>query len=286
MTAGERAVSSNGAALRSRDVDRFQAALFAPADRREGLFALYAFDDELDRIRHVVSQPMTGLIRLQWWRDALDGIAAGRPPLAHPVVEGLAHSAWPCLEGGWGRLHAAIDAREAEVEEVAPIQDLGGFDAWLQATGGGIGLAALELLGLAADPPVRERVASVGAALAAVRMLRALPADARAGRLLLPADRIEAAGVDLHAIVRGEPSAALSEVVGAVRERAERRLAAARAGPRAGRAALPVLLPAALAARRLERLRRAGDDPFTPALTRPLPFAPLRLLWCHLSGRI
>lgn len=278
-------LSLNGETVRTRDVDRFQAALFAPAERREGLFALYAFDDELDRIRHAVSQPMTGLIRLQWWRDALEGIAAGRQPLGHPVVEGLARHVWPRLGPSWDRLHLAIDAREAEVEEEAPIRDLAGLDGWLQATGGGIAAAALEVLG-ATHEETQARVRALGVALATLRLLKALPADSGAGRLLLPADRVEAKGVDLHAVVRGESSPALAEVVGEVRARAERALAAARAGPGVERGAAPLLLQATLAARRLERLRRAGDDPFAPALGRPLPFAPLRLLWCRLTGRL
>jgi len=285
MAAGASPLSENAGTLRTHDVDRFQATLFAPADRREALFALYAFDHELDRIRHAVSQPMPGLIRLQWWRDALDGIAAGRPPLAHPVVEGLARHVWPRLDGTWDQLQAAIDAREREVEEVAPIRDLAGLEGWLQATGGGLALAAFDVLGVR-DDRGRSRANALGVALAAVRLLKSLPADAHAGRLLLPADRVEAKGVDLHAVVRGEVSAGLAEVVGEVRALAERALADARAGPRADPAAAPLLLPATLAARRLDRLRRAGDDPFGRALDHPLPFAPLRLLWCRLSGRI
>lgn len=285
MASGDRRLSANAEALRALDVDRFQAALFAPPDRREGLFALFAFDLELDRIRHAVSQPMTGLIRLQWWRDALDGIAAGQPPHAHPVVEGLARHVWPAPQSAWNRLQAAIDAREAEIEEVAPIHDLAGLDGWLQATGGEIATAAVELLGVR-EQATQARVRALGGALAALRLLRSVPADARAGRLLLPADRVEAKGVDVHTVVRGEPSAGLAQVVGEVRALAERALQAARTGPRVDPAAAPLLLTAPLAARRLDRLRRAGDDPFDQALGRPLPFAPLRLLWCRVSGRI
>jgi phytoene synthase len=285
MAAGDSPLSENARTLKTHDVDRFQAALFAPAERREALFALYAFDHELDRIRHAVTQPMTGLIRLQWWRDALDGIAAGRPPLAHPVVSGLARHVWPRLGPGWDRLHAAIDAREAEVEEAAPIRDLVGLDDWLGATGGGMATAALEVLG-AHHEGAHSRAHALGVALATLRLLKSLPADAAAGRLLLPADRVEAKAVDLHTVVRGEPSPALAEVVGEVRALAERALAVTRAGPRVDRAVAPLLLPATLAARRLDRLRRAGDNPFDPALGRPMPLAPLRLLWCRLRGRV
>ena len=55
--------------IRRHDRDRFQTALFAPAARREALFALYAFNYEIARVREVVTEPMLGRIRLEWWRE-------------------------------------------------------------------------------------------------------------------------------------------------------------------------------------------------------------------------
>ena len=57
------------ALVRRHDRDRYQTALFAPADRREAIFALYAFNYEIARVREIVTQPMLGQIRLQWWRE-------------------------------------------------------------------------------------------------------------------------------------------------------------------------------------------------------------------------
>ena len=68
------------AEAKRRDPDRFLCALFAPAERRDDLLALLLFNDELARIPDAVTQPVTGLIRLQWWRDALDELLTGRPP--------------------------------------------------------------------------------------------------------------------------------------------------------------------------------------------------------------
>src|SRR5690348_1595504 len=70
------------------DRDRFIATLFAPAACRPALFALYAFDVELARIRDAVSAPLPGEIRLQWWRDALAGQGHGEVA-AHPVAAAL-----------------------------------------------------------------------------------------------------------------------------------------------------------------------------------------------------
>ena len=68
------------ALVREHDPDRYLATLFAPAYAREELFVLYAFDHEIGQVRRVVSEPMAGLVRLQWWRDACrQSRPAGRP---------------------------------------------------------------------------------------------------------------------------------------------------------------------------------------------------------------
>ncbi len=64
--------------LRRYDYDRFLTGLFAPAGRREALYAVYAFNLEIARTREAVSEPMLGQIRLQWWREAIEEIYAGR----------------------------------------------------------------------------------------------------------------------------------------------------------------------------------------------------------------
>ena len=70
------------------DKDRFLTCLFAPAETQPHLFALYAFNVEIARIRETVSEPPIGLVRQQWWLDTLDGIYADRTP-DHPVALAL-----------------------------------------------------------------------------------------------------------------------------------------------------------------------------------------------------
>ena len=73
------------ALVREVDRDRYLAALFAPADRRDALFALYAFSAEISRVRELAREPMPGEIRLQWWREVLLGERTGEAA-AHPVA--------------------------------------------------------------------------------------------------------------------------------------------------------------------------------------------------------
>ena len=69
--------------VRQYDKDRYLSALLAPGQYRPGLMALYAFNSEIARIRELVSEPLPGEVRLQWWRDLLEGTEHGvaLPPI-------------------------------------------------------------------------------------------------------------------------------------------------------------------------------------------------------------
>ncbi|WP_245490156.1 squalene/phytoene synthase family protein, partial [Mesorhizobium sp. M2A.F.Ca.ET.015.02.1.1] len=62
-------------AVRAADHDRYLSALYAPADKRGALLALYAFNAEIAGVRDRIHEPLPGEVRLQWWRDvvAADG---------------------------------------------------------------------------------------------------------------------------------------------------------------------------------------------------------------------
>ena len=74
--------------VRDHDFERYAATLFMPPRARRPVLALYAFNTELRRIRDHVSQPLPGEIRLQWWRDLVDGDARGSVE-ANPIAAEL-----------------------------------------------------------------------------------------------------------------------------------------------------------------------------------------------------
>lgn len=80
--------------VRTQDPDRFLLTLFYGTEVREHLWALYAFNHEIAKTREVVTDTHIGLIRLQWWRDALAGLYERNEVLKHDVVEGLAKAIW------------------------------------------------------------------------------------------------------------------------------------------------------------------------------------------------
>ena len=262
-------------AVREGDRERWLTTLFAPADRRADLLALYAFNLELARTAETVSEPMLGQIRLQWWREAVAEIGGGRPR-RHPVVLALAdlHRRHPLDIAEMNRL---IDAREADLTP-EPFADEAGFLAYAEATSAPLVRLALNTLGA---PIQYDR--SVGLSYAIAGLVRALPFWARERRLAAPLALLATEDLTAEDVYRRRERSTLTKVVAHLADRA--RLALAEVG-RPDRTALPALLPATLARLHLARLARAGHDPFALAEQPPPALAvPLRLTWAAWTGR-
>jgi NADH dehydrogenase [ubiquinone] 1 alpha subcomplex assembly factor 6 len=269
------------AGLRHHDRDRYQTALFAPAARREALFALYAFNYEIARARESVREPMLGLMRLQWWRDALDEIYAGKPPRRHEAAVPLARAI--AAHGLSKELFTALlDARAQDMEEVPP-ESLAALDSYAAATAGSLIVLALEVLGVREARAVTAGRA-VGVAYALSGLLVAAPFHAQQRRLYLPAGLTAHHGVDLdRSLFALKPSPALAGVARDVADRARRHLDEARQQRGAvPRAAVPALLHGVLAERRLQRLAAVGHNLFDPRLAVEEPLQSLRLAWAAL----
>ncbi len=171
-------LSPLGAMVRRHDPDRFFTALFAPPDKREALFLLYAFNHELARAREVASEPTLAAIRLQWWREVVEGTRR-RHEVAGPLGEALDSGVFAAEE-----LLGVIEGREVECEP--GIATLAEFRAYVMATAGGIAAVAGGVLG--ADAAVRERLRLLGAAYGVAGVVRSAPVLAHQGRRLLPED--------------------------------------------------------------------------------------------------
>lgn len=72
------------------DADRFAAVMAAPVWMRKTLFPLHALAIEVARAPWATQEPMIAEMRVQWWRDALNEIAEGKPARRHEVVSPLA----------------------------------------------------------------------------------------------------------------------------------------------------------------------------------------------------
>lgn len=282
------ALSYCGREARRHDNDRFLMALFAPAAAREALFALLTFNQEIARTREVVSEPALGLMRLQWWRDAVAACYGEGALPHHPVVEPLAAAVRDfSLSREW--LDRLIDAREADLDDDPPAT-LADLTAYAENTAAPLQWLALETLGVRGDgaeaAAAREAAGHAATAYALSGILRATAMLARRGRVLLPAAVLETHGCRQRMVLEGQAAPELFAAVADVAAGAQARLALARGlRRRVPRAARPALLPATLAGLGLKRLAQAGHNPFSSDALMPSPWRHLALAWAGVSGR-
>jgi NADH dehydrogenase [ubiquinone] 1 alpha subcomplex assembly factor 6 len=269
--------------LRQHDRDRYLTTLFAPAERRGALTALYAFNFEVAKTREIVREPLLGRIRLQWWREAIDAIYRGLPPRKHEVVEPLAAA---IRRHDLTRYHfdRLIDAREGDLADEPP-SSLAALEIYAEDTAARLVRLALEILD-ARDEPSTEAGRRVGIAWALIGTIRALPVQARLRRLSLPADLIAESGLDVARFMELKSSPALSRIVERLAERAREHLSAARAARASiSPSARAALLPAVLGDWHLKRLARQRYDPFAPDLAQSDTLASWRLALAAWRGR-
>jgi NADH dehydrogenase [ubiquinone] 1 alpha subcomplex assembly factor 6 len=185
------ALSYCGQTVRTHDPDRFLLGLFAEADRREALWALYAFNHEIAKTREVVTETRLGLIRLQWWKDAVAGIFNGQTPLKHQVVEPLAEA---IAKYSLPREHfeTLMYAREFDLEDRLPA-DLAGMASYAEFTS----LPLLKLvLAVTGEGDKGAKETATGYALAG--LLRAVSAHAARRRCYLPEALLRQEGMDQY----------------------------------------------------------------------------------------
>ncbi|MCG5242619.1 phytoene/squalene synthase family protein [Azospirillum doebereinerae] len=272
-----------GREVRKYDNDHFLAGLFAPADRREPLFALHAFNLEIAKTREVVSEPILGQMRLQFWRDGIEAVYGDGPVPRHEVMDPLAQAA-KSLGLSRALFDRLIDAREADLDDTPPA-DLTCLVNYAEVTGAPLVQLALEILGVR-DEATHAAGRHVGIAYALTGILRAVPFLARQHRQLLPADLMAKHGARSEDLFELRSTPELRPVIGDVALVVRKHLREARALRRSvPRAALPALLPAVLAELHLAVVAREGNDVFAPRVLLPNPFRQLRLGWAALRGR-
>jgi phytoene synthase len=252
------------ALVRRADRDRYLATLFAPPEHRNALFALYAFNCEIARVREAAREPMPGEIRLQWWREALAGTRESEAT-AHPVAAAL-RDTLARYRLSPEPLAALIDARAFDLydEPMASFDELTDYGTRTEGAVFGLACAILGAGGQMAGPLVMN---------AASASIIAGVLDSLARRqLFLPADLLREHGIGREMIVAEEASGQLSAALAQLRTRARGHLELAAAQPVPAQI-VPALLPAALIGPTLRCQERASN----PVHVTPLP--PWRRQW-------
>jgi phytoene synthase len=243
--------------VRTADRDRYLAALFAPAENRGALHALYAFNVEVARVRDVAREPLPGEIRLQWWRDVLDGERneeARANPVAAALLATVERYNLPA-----SKLIALIEAHRFDLydEPMASVADL---EDYARATSSALIALAGQILGVEAEAVAEP----AGIAHGMLGVLRAFPRHAARRQLYVPLELLGRHHVGLEDVFSLRSSDSLRAALGELSSLIRQRLDVARERVTAlPSEALPAFLPVALARPMLDRLGRC--DPFAPA---------------------
>ncbi|MFZ1814201.1 MAG: squalene/phytoene synthase family protein [Rhizobiaceae bacterium] len=238
------------ALLREADPDRYVSTLYLPHATREAASALYAFDAEHARIPSLVKEPAAGEIRLQWWREVLEGKReSGGHPVADLLLDHIGRHAWPL---------AVFDAM-ASARLVAlyhdPMPDRASFEPWA-----GENTASLfTLLGMTAGQEASSLWADAcghaGVACRIAIQLQSLARDRATGRVYVPGDILSPLGCDANRFLATDTDVRQLENI--VEAFARWGIDHARLARKAARQLQPsarlILLPLILAAHRLER---------------------------------
>jgi phytoene synthase len=257
--------------VRGHDFGRYASTLFLPPAQRRAQLAVYAFNVEIARVRELVSQPLPGEMRLQWWTDMLAGEGHGGVE-GNPVAAELRLAIQNCglpVE----RLSRLIDEHQFDLYN-DPMPTMAALEGYLNDTSSallslGAGIAGWQ------SPEIEHLARHAGLAQGMAQVMAALPLDASRRQLFLPLQLLESHGSGIEEVFAGKETPKLRAVLDQLIVEARGHLDKARAlltsVPPEVRL---VFLPLALVARDLERMSRADNDPFAPRAT-----SRLRTLW-------
>lgn len=261
------------ALARAGEPDRYLAATLAPQDHRAALIAIAAFAADLRRIPTLVNEPMMGEIRLQWWRDAIEGFKGDAAASGHPVADAL-RDVVRRYDLPTEALSAMTEARAFDLYP-DPMPDRGAFDGYIAKTEAVPFRLALMVLGCGGGNAAALGDMA-GRTYGVTRLLADLPHRLQRGRHPLPLDLLAAHGVDADSLLAGIVTppirAALGEIVSDVRSAYEPLRSRWRERPKEQRTAL---LPIATITSYLAGLEAKGRDP----LRQPFELSPLTRIW-------
>jgi phytoene synthase len=259
------------ALVREADRDRYLATLFARAEHRDGLLALYAFNVEITQVRDKAREPLPGEIRLQWWREMLEGTRDGEAA-ANPVAAALKATlarydfvAAPLLE--------LIDARLFDLYD-EPMASLADLELYAIRTQSPLFAMAAGILNAGeALPEMSTLDASVAYGIA--NLLNSFGRHAARRQLYVPFEILDRHGVNREDIYAGASSNALLAALADIRAIVRSHLVTAQANLKSVPPEVqPAFLPVALVGPQLRRMERTGYAPF-----QFVPLAPWRRQW-------
>jgi len=213
MTAGIEAVPSEIAQAEAKAAgSSFYAGMrVLPKAERAAMFAIYAFCRAVDDIADDMRGDRPERARaLDAWRADIERLyAGGDPGRAHIVAEAVRNFGLEKVD-----FLTVIDGMQMDVDQDIRAPDLKTLDLYCDRVASAVGRLSVRIFGMERDPGLRL-AHHLGRALQLTNILRDLDEDAGIGRLYLPRELLDAAGIRTT-----EPEIAIADprVDGACRE--------------------------------------------------------------------
>jgi squalene synthase HpnD len=243
------------AIVRAAGTSFYRGMRVLPPDRRNAMYAIYAFCRQVDDIADDDDAFADKQPRLAAWRERVAGLYRGNAD--DPVTRVLV-AAVQRFDLRRGDFLAVIDGMEMDAETTIVAPDLATLDLYCDRVAAAVGRLSVRAFGDAS--PAADRVAhSLGRALQLTNILRDVQEDADRGRLYLPREWLDEAGVP-HDAQAALCSPGLPVVCARVAVLAHEHFRAAQAAMRQcdAKAMKPARLMGATYAAVLSRLERRG----------------------------
>ena len=192
-------VADDDAARRASGSTFYRAMRILPPPQRHAMYEIYSFCRKVDDIADDPGERDVRLAQLQQWRRDIDAICAGG------TVAGLSGLARATREFGLARedFLAVIDGMEMDVLADIRAPDLATLDLYCDRVASAVGRLSVKVFGLDAKAG-RDLAHHLGRALQLTNILRDVDEDAGIGRLYLPREALQEAGIagtDPHAVL-------------------------------------------------------------------------------------
>ncbi|KAH6912698.1 isoprenoid synthase domain-containing protein [Coprinopsis sp. MPI-PUGE-AT-0042] len=189
--------------VRKHDYESFLVSPFYPKAKQDAYFAIKAFAVELATIQDHVSNPMIGKMRMQFWKDAVKDISAGRSP-KHPIALALLRASESANLPAY-HFKRIIDARATELETPSHLT-IDTLTSHAESTSSTVLYLLLSLFSLPSSA-LSHAASHLGVAQTFATLLRALPYHATKGRIVIPAEITARHGVNQQDVFRRGPGA-------------------------------------------------------------------------------